>query len=237
MAGLQPRTGPSPAGADGPSGSIVTGDSKPAAITQYFSSIKPSEGSTSAAPKEEASTIRRRRGQRGKQRVIEDEPSGEVPMPRSCVVRNLSKVQSSARDCPPPDIRTSAKAVGLCDKQGDARRWDPPSSLLSSSQAGREVRCEGLPGLRPGGRYVEGPVSAPEHPSEPKPRTHPELRGQGRQVHHEYPYIGIGEDDGYGEVPPMPGVHWDDPEEEECTRLVSFIEGHVPLTCFGLYDF
>lgn len=247
MAGLQPRDGPAGSGADGPSGAIVTGECPPKPITFYFNESEEPE------PK----TIRRR-GQRGK-KVVKDEPEPkstivevdndtetrrQIQATRGCVVRDLSKVRTVSSGGPRPVIVPASKAVGLCNSEGDARRWDAPSSCSTSSEARREVRFEELPGDRPRGRLEKArraieEASPPEDRVLPKPRTEPDVLSQKRGLGlQQYSSIRPGEDDGYGEVPPIPREwEWNEPEDEECAFAINVIAGHVPLTSFGLYDF
>lgn len=209
VAPLAPRIEPSSSGDDGPTSMVIAGgDTAPKPITDFF---KPS-----IAIEPETSTRRRTRKQRderskGKELATssdEEEENKPVPVARSCFIRDLSKVQRYARECPPPDIFGTPKPVGLCNLERDARRWVAPSSRLAASTGGQTLRHSKPAGPRPG-RWVE---DKPLQSSSVEMATQlPQVRREGRQVHHEYPSIRAGDSDQYGEVP----FYIDDQPEEE----------------------
>ena len=217
---LRPRTEPSSAGVDGPTGMVIEGV-QPSLITNHFGAKPVSQPEhslvSSAHNRKVAEAVAREKKRRGKQRAKSDEEpeSDQVPMSRSCIVRDVRKMQASLRDGPVPIIEPFAKPGGLRDSKGESRRRDAPSSLPSTSSGDGTVRLAERKGPRPG-RWVE---------SVPRKHTGGKASRKGAVLHregddapvYEFPTIRAGDSDEYGEVP---FYIQEDDEEEAGTRAL-----------------
>lgn len=197
-------------------------------------------GRSAAKPAEEL-PLKKRRGRKGKQVETRERPepatySGEVVSnPKSCLVRDLSKVQRYARECPPPDLEASARASGLRDSKRDARGWRAPSSSVPQGSPGQSTSGSTSSGLRPGRWFTDLPPEPAECASA---RQLAQLRLQGGHLPDEHgsnggaPDAGISEEEAVVTMAEAPEVA--DDGEEDCKFQISLYESSISISMLSL---
>lgn len=223
MDGFRPRSsGPAGSGPDGPSGNVFSSScAQQDALDRHVRReqrvvFKPLHEVVTVSDDNITTIIPSApRPPRRKGKEVDDEPSTSEPVqnPRSCLSRDLSKVQRYARECPAPTFGGPSRPSGLRDSRRESRGRGPSPSRLPPRLRGKASSGKPCAAAR-SGRWVE------DLPPEPREcQTARELASvhrEGGSSVLEHASIRAGEDDGYG---PCPSVEDDeglsaDPEEQ-----------------------